>query len=168
MDYNHARVAGRLVANPHVKSFAARQGQSGLRASFRIQTARKADRQLPAGDFLRRPNHVAVVAWGKLAELCAHYLAKELVVSVTGELIGERLLITDNGRPDGFPVLGPLGEQQYHDFQYLQAEEIRCAAGTLVGMGDGIGTGALERARTALNGGDGGKDEGAKSFDNPY
>jgi single-stranded DNA-binding protein len=108
-----------------VKSYNRADGTAGTRCFLRLAVTRKMDRAKKIGDATRRTNFVPLVAWGKRGELCAQFLAKGTMVSVTGEIIAESQLITDTGKPNGTPVLDANGRKQYRDFFYVQIEDVQ-------------------------------------------
>ena len=152
MNQNVATLVGRLAANPMVKSYNRKSdGQAGTRCFMRLAITRKQDRGKKIGDPLRRTNFVPIVAWGKRAELCAQYLAQGTMVAVTGEVIAESQLITDNGQKDGNPVLDANGKRQYRDFYYIQVEDVQFGPRSLKNSTPEQRQRELDRVQAAIN-----------------
>jgi single-strand DNA-binding protein len=74
---NHVVLIGRLVRDPEL-----RQTASGTAvANFTLAVDRR-----PKADGAKEADFLRVVAWGKLGEHCANYLAKGRLVAVEGRL----------------------------------------------------------------------------------
>lgn len=83
---NHVILIGRLVRDPELK-FIPNTGRAVVNFTLAIDRnlsrEKKAELQekgQPTADFIR------VIAWGKLAETCANYLAKGRMVAVQGNI----------------------------------------------------------------------------------
>ncbi len=123
MNHNVATLVGRLAGDPIVKSYTKADGTGGVRCFMRLAITRLMDRSKKIGDESRRTNFVPIVAWGKRGELCAQYLAKGTMITVTGEVIAESQLITQDGSSE--PLLDANGRKQYRDFFYVQASDVQ-------------------------------------------
>jgi single-stranded DNA-binding protein len=152
MNHNVATLVGRLAADPMVKGYNRKSdGQAGTRCFMRLAITRRADRGKKIGDPDRRTNYVPVVAWGKLAERCAQYLAKGTMITVTGEIIAESQLITDSGQKDGSPVLDANGKRQYRTFFNVQADDVQFGPRSLKNATPEYRQRELERVQAAIN-----------------
>ena len=83
---NHVILIGRLVRDPELR-FIPNTGRAVVNFTFAIDRnlsrEKKAELQekgQPTADFIR------VIAWGKLAETCANYLAKGRMVAINGSI----------------------------------------------------------------------------------
>jgi single-strand DNA-binding protein len=152
MNQNTFSGVGRLAANPMVKSYTRKSdGAAGTRCFMRLAVTRKMDRSKKIGDPDRRTNFIPLVAWGKRGELCAQYLAQGTMIAVTGEVIAESQVITDNGQKDGTPVLDANGRKQYRDFFYIQVEDVQFGPRSLKNSTPERLQTELARVQTAIN-----------------
>ncbi len=83
---NHVILIGRLVRDPELK-FIPNTGKAVVKYTLAIdrnlsreKKAELTEKGQPTADFIR------VIAWGKLAETCANYLAKGRMVAVQGNI----------------------------------------------------------------------------------
>jgi len=71
---NTIQLIGRLTADPELRSLASGKSVANMRLA------------VPRRDRKAAPVYVDVVAWGKLAELCAEHLEKGRQVAISGRL----------------------------------------------------------------------------------
>jgi hypothetical protein len=119
MNGNHSNIVGRLAGNPILKGFKKADGTDGYRSFMRVAVTRLGDLGAKRED--QRTNFIPVVAWGKLAQRIAQYLAKGTEVLVSGELICESKVKMDAA---GAPIVID-GKTQYDEFFHVQATSVQ-------------------------------------------
>lgn len=76
---NNVTLTGRLTRDPELR-YTAEKGRAVTRFTLAV------NRDFVNGDGVREADFLNVVAWGKLAETCANYLAKGSLIGIIGRL----------------------------------------------------------------------------------